>query len=138
MASTDGTPKPADDPDLIVTIDDRRLEADWAPDAPQTRTAIADALPLAGEATRWGAELYVSVPVDAPPENARTDVEEGALAFWPAGNACCLFWGPTPASESEEPRAASPVSVFAHVRDVSPLADLDPGAGARLTLERLE
>ena len=125
------------DADLLVTVDGRRLEADWTDDAPETRAAIADALPFAGEATRWGDELYVSVPVDVPAENARTEVEVGAIAYWPHGNAVCLFWGPTPASEGDEPRAASPVDVVGNVRDVSPLTALEDGVDARLELRLL-
>jgi len=45
----------------------------------------------------------------------------GALAYWPSGNALCLFRGLTPASENDEPRAASPVTVnvFGRLHDVS-------------------
>lgn len=120
--------------DLRVTVDGRVLAADWTDENPETRAAVADALPLAGDANRWGDELYVSVPVDRPPETTREVVEVGAVAYWPAGNALCLFWGPTPASEDDEPRAASGVAVIAAVRDVGPLADLD--GGARLRVER--
>ncbi|MFP8955409.1 cyclophilin-like family protein [Natrialbaceae archaeon A-CW3] len=125
----------SDAADLVVAVDDHRLEADWLGDAPATRDAIADALPLSDDAARWGEELYIPIPVDVPAENARAEVPVGALAYWPAGNALCLFWGATPASEGDEPRAASPVNVFARVRDVSPLAELEDG-GARLGLER--
>ncbi len=33
----------------------------------------------------------------------------GELAYWPPGNALCLFFGPTPARTNAQPRAASPV-----------------------------
>lgn len=119
---------------LRVTVDGRELSAGWTDGNPETRAAVADALPLSGAATRWGDELYFRVPVDAPAEDAREVVEPGAVAYWPAGNALCLFWGPTPASTGDEPRAASPVNVVAIVRDVAPLADLD--GGATVTVER--
>lgn len=118
--------------ELELAVDDLELRATWTDDAPETRAAVEAALPLDGEATRWGDELYVSVPVDVPPENAREVVPEGAIAYWPAGNALCLFWGPTPASEGDEPRAAAPVNVVARVEDVSPLSGLDGGARMRL------
>lgn len=118
--------------ELELAVDDLELRATWTDDAPETRAAVEAALPLDGEATRWGDELYVSVPVDVPPENAREVVPEGAIAYWPAGNALCLFWGPTPASEDDEPRAAAPVNVVARVEDVSPLSGLDGGARMRL------
>lgn len=114
--------------DLAIAIDGRELTADWTDDSSETRTAIADALPVSGDAARWGDELYFEIPVDVPAENARAQVPVGAVAYWPRGNALCLFWGPTPASEGPEPRAASPVNVVAEIDDVSPLSDLDGGA----------
>jgi hypothetical protein len=111
------------------------LAADWTDDAPRTREALADALPVEGTASRWGDELYVSVPVDVASENARAAVDVGTVAYWPQGNALCLFWGPTPASEGEEPRAASPVNVVARLRDVSGLAAVDGGARVRVENE---
>lgn len=117
---------------LTVTVGDRTLDATWTDENPRTRDAVADALPLAGGASRWGDELYVRYEVDVPPENTRERVAVGTLAYWPQGNAVCLFWGPTPASDGDEPRAASPVNAFARVEDVSPLQDIDGGARLRL------
>ena len=111
--------------DLRIEVDGRELSASWTDENPETRDAIADALPLSGDATRWGQELYFSIPVDVPPENGRTAVPVGAVAYWPQGNALCLFWGPTPASTGEEPRAASPVSVVGLIDDVEPLAGIE-------------
>ncbi|SDQ30225.1 cyclophilin-like family protein [Natronobacterium texcoconense] len=122
--------------DLTVTVADRVLEATWTDETPDTRAALEEALPVEGDAVRWGAELYFDVPIDAPPENAREVVPEGAIAYWPAGNKLCLFWGETPASIDGEPRAASPVTVVATLADTAPLADLE--GGARVRLERAE
>lgn len=118
--------------DLRIHVEDRELSADWVDGAPNTRAALADVLPVDGDATRWGDELYFRVPVDVPAENASADVPIGAVAYWPQGNALCLFWGPTPASVGTEPRAASPVTVVASIDDVSPLASLSGGATVRL------
>jgi hypothetical protein len=118
--------------DLTVTVDGRDLTATWTETNPRTRAAIADALPLDGAATRWGEELYMSTRVDVPPEDTRTEVPVGAVAYWPQGNALCLFWGETPASRDGEPRAASPVAVVATLDDVAPLAGLDGGASLRV------
>jgi len=119
-------------PDLRVSIDDVELAAEWTDDSPDTRAAIEAALPIEGRATRWGDELYVRTPVDAPVENARKEVPEGAVAYWPQGNAVCLFWGPTPASVGEEPRAASPVNVVALLSDHERLDAIDGGADVRI------
>ncbi|PCR92805.1 cyclophilin-like family protein [Natrinema ejinorense] len=122
--------------DLRVTVDGRELEATWTDDAPETRAALEDALPVAGDAIRWGEELYFDLALDAPPENASAAVPEGAIAYWPAGKKLCLFWGETPASEDGEPRAAAPVTVVARIDETVALADLE--GGARVRLERTE
>jgi hypothetical protein len=82
---------------------------------PITAQAIRDALPIHGRANRWGDEIYFRIPVAVPVEKAREEVEVGDLAFWPPGNGFCIFFGRTPASTSEKPRAASPVNVFGRV-----------------------
>lgn len=107
--------------DLRIQVADVELAATWTAENPETRSAIRAALPLAGEAARWGDELYFPTPVDVPAEVARAEVPVGAIAYWPQGNALCLFWGPTPASEGQQPRAASPVNVVAMLDDVGPL-----------------
>lgn len=112
--------------ELCVFVDRTELSAEWTDDSPETRRAIERSLPLEGDATRWGEELYFRTEIDVPAEAPRTAVEPGTLAYWPQGNAVCLFWGPTPASTGDEPRAASPVNVFARV-DASAF---DPGSGA--------
>jgi hypothetical protein len=42
-------------------------------------------------------------------------VEVGDVAYWPDGEALCLFFEATPASSDERPRAASAVNVIGHV-----------------------
>jgi hypothetical protein len=118
--------------DLRITVDGATLSADWTDENPETRRAVEDALPLEGDAARWGDELYFPTPVDVPAEDARAEVEAGAVAYWPQGDALCLFWGPTPASTEGKPRAASPVNVVARVTDVGPLAGVDGGARVRV------
>ena len=122
--------------DLQVTVGDSTLEATWADDAPETRAALEAALPVSDEAVRWGDELYFDCALDAPPENAREVVPEGAITYWPSGSKLCLFWGPTPASQHGEPRAAAPVTVVARLSDIEALTALE--GDARVRLERGE
>jgi uncharacterized protein len=78
-----------------------------------TADAIWEAMPLIGQANRWGDEIYFEIPVHMPQaDDARELVEPGELGYWPVGRAFCIFWGPTPASQGDEPRAYSPVNVF--------------------------
>lgn len=123
--------------EFTVTIDGTEVSATWTDESPETRSAIADALPIEGEATRWGDELYFRIPVDVDAEEPRATVEPGTIAYWPRGSALCLFWGPTPASTGSEPKASSPVNVVAELDDVSPLKALPGGAGATVRLSEL-
>jgi hypothetical protein len=84
-------------------------------DSPTARQ-IWDALPIAGSVCTWGDEIYFEIPVMAEQEpDARADVEVGELGYWPVGHAFCIFFGPTPASTGERPRAYSPVNVLGRV-----------------------
>ena len=81
-----------------------------------TARQIWEALPIEGRANLWGDEIYFSIPVDADQEaDARTDVDVGELGYWPVGSAFCIFFGPTPASSGNRPRAASPVNILGNV-----------------------
>jgi uncharacterized protein len=78
-----------------------------------TAEKIAAALPIEGRAQRWGEEIYFAIPVQTELDpDAREEVEVGEMGYWPAGNAFCLFFGPTPASNSEKPSAASAVNIL--------------------------
>lgn len=82
----------------------------------ETADAIFDALPIKGSANVWGDEIYFGIPVSMGPEAGATDVMEvGSLAYWPPGNAFCIFFGRTPASEGSEPRMASPGNIFGKI-----------------------
>ena len=84
-------------------------------DSPTARQ-IWEALPILGTANTWGDEIYFEIPVAAGEEpDARADVEVGELAYWPVGNAFCIFYGPTPVSTGAKPQAYSPVNVLGRV-----------------------
>ena len=82
---------------------------------PKTAEAIWEALPIKGIVNRWGEEIYFSIPVKLPEENGEQDVNVGDLAYWPPGNCFCIFFGATPASTGDQPRAASSVNVFGKI-----------------------
>jgi hypothetical protein len=83
-----------------------------------TARKIWEALPFESRITTWGDEIYFEIPVETDLEpDARADVEVGELGYWPPGRAMCVFFGPTPASSGEEPRAASPVNVFGRIEE---------------------
>jgi hypothetical protein len=103
-------------------------------DDSQTSNAVYDKLPIKGSGNRWGDEIYFEIPVEASLEaSASEEVDVGALGYWPPGKAFCIFFGPTPVSTSEKPRAASPVNRIGKVvEDVSGLKDVPHGAEVRL------
>jgi len=82
---------------------------------PRTVEAIWDALPIAAKANRWGEEIYFGIPVEIREENSQQDVEIGDLAYWPPGSAFCIFFGRTPVSKGDKPRAYSPVNVLGRI-----------------------
>ncbi len=83
---------------------------------PRTAKAVVESLPLEGEVQVWGDEVYFEVPLSLPKENARVKVALGEIAYWPEGEAICIFFGKNPASPSENDiRAYSPVNVFGKI-----------------------
>lgn len=104
--------------------------------ATETAQRIWEELPIVGRANTWGDEIYFPIPVEvgATP-NARADVEVGELGYWPQGQAFCIFFGPTPASTDDKPRAASPVNIVGRVLGEA-TAFRDVPAGATVMLER--
>jgi len=102
-----------------------------------TAQDIWDALPIEARGSTWGDEIYFSIPVRRDEEGAHEVVELGALAYWPAGTAFCIFYGPTPASRGEECRPASPVNVVGKI-DGDPKVFKPVTSGTRVHLERLD
>ena len=81
--------------------------------ATRTASTIFQNLPIKGKAQRWGDEIYFTIPIKVELEAEATDrLRVGELGYWPPGNAFCIFFGKTPASVDNEPRAASKVNVF--------------------------
>jgi hypothetical protein len=71
--------------------------------SPKTVKAILDNLPIEVKINRWGDELYTDkTPIVAEEENAQSVVKPLDVAYWPEGNALCLFYGSTPISKSPD------------------------------------
>ncbi len=90
---------------VFPDLDDKniRLELDDSL-SPKTFQAIIDHLPVKVKINRWGDELYTDpIGIDVEEEeNAKTEVNEMDVAYWPEGRALCLFYGPTPISKNEK------------------------------------
>ncbi len=81
----------------------------------KTAQAIWETLPIKGHVNLWGDEIYFSIPFSLKLEAGQELVNIGELGYWPDGNAFCIFFGPTPVSQGDEIRPASPVTVFGKV-----------------------
>ncbi len=99
----------------VVTDATGAVEASLTDENPETAEAVWEALPIEARANTWGDEIYFGIPVKQGPENPREAVGLGDLAYWPPGNAFCIFFGKTPASRGDEIRPASAVNVFGKV-----------------------
>ena len=85
---------------ISISVENVTVEAEMF-DTP-TAGQILHALPLESTANVWGDEIYFDIPLSLDPEpDARADVAVGDLAYWPAGPAFCIFFGPTPVSTDE-------------------------------------
>ena len=91
---------------------------------------LEEVLPFTSTVHRWGDEIYFDAPFHAGLEsNATADMDVGDVAFWPDGDAIAVFFGRTPASADERPRAYSPCNVVGRVlEDVSALRRIKEGA----------
>lgn len=104
----------------------------------ETARKVWDTLPFESRVNTWGDEIYFDIPAEIDLESdAGADVEVGELGYWPPGKAFCVFFGPTPASTGDRPRAASPVNVFGRIEgDPAVLRTVSDGSFVRV--EQLE
>ena len=99
---------------ITISVDDITLEAQL--NDSRTAAKILEILPVEGSANVWGDEIYFDIPLEIEQaSDARAEVEVGELGYWPAGPAFCIFFGPTPVSTGDKPRAYSPVNIFGQI-----------------------
>ena len=94
-----------------------------------TADLLWEALTVKAVANTWGDEIYFSIPVTVEEDDsAQETVDLGAIAYWPPGNALCLFFGPTPMSRGNEIRPASAVNILGMLEgDPTVLKSIQPG-----------
>ena len=78
---------------------------------------FAEHLPYEVSLMQWGEELYGDIPVSINPENTQVECEVGDIGYWLSGSGFCIFFGRTPVSTSDKPKAASDMNVFAHIEE---------------------
>ena len=105
----------------------------------KTSQKLLEVLPIKSSVNRWGNEIYFSIPLKAELEDGKEILNKGDIAFWPPGSAFCIFFGKTPASDNDKPRAASPVTVLGKIIDKKNLADLKKiGSGEKINIRLSE
>ncbi len=120
---------------IKITVGEIEAEAEL--NDTRTAQAIWEALPIKGYVNLWGDEMYFSIPLILELEAGREVVSIGDLGYWPAGNAFCIFFGPTPISQSGEIRPASQVTVFAKaISDATVFKKVS--TGTEITIRRKE
>ena len=98
-----------------------------------TANLVWDSLPIEASGSTWGDEIYFRTPISAEEDNAREVVDMGDVAYWPPGQALCLFFGPTPASQGDEIRPASAVNVLGRIEgDATVLKQVRSGSEVRV------
>ena len=104
------------DKKILIQTDDITLNAILFDTS--TANKIFNQLPITSLGNRWGDEIYFSINISDELKDESTDLfNVGDLAFWPPGNAFCIFWGPTPASKKNEIRSASPANLIGQIID---------------------
>ena len=84
--------------------------------SPNTVSEFIENLPFTVYLNVWGDEIYTSEsPISQKEENAKTPVNLNDVAYWPTGKAICLFYGPTPLSNSGDIIPASPVNIIGKI-----------------------
>ena len=94
--------------EISIELDDSR--------SPKTVQAILENLPIEVKINRWGDELYTErTQIVEMEEDGKRQVNLFDVAYWPEGNALCLFYGPTPISEEGKILAYSPVNIVGRI-----------------------
>ncbi len=94
--------------EISIELDDSR--------SPKTVQAILENLPIEVKINRWGDELYTErTQIVEGEEDGKRQVNLFDVAYWPEGNALCLFYGPTPISEEGKILAYSPVNIVGRI-----------------------
>ena len=97
--------------------------------APRTVDALTRKLPIEGRAAIWKEEVYFQIPVKVGDEKAKPTVKKGTIAYWPMGNALCIFFG--------ESQPYSPVNIVGQVtKDLGLFSRVK--SGTKITVDKLD
>ena len=75
-----------------ITITAGNLTMNAIMNESDTANEIWNSLPISGSANVWGDEIYFAISVKTKEDpNASDLVSSGDLAYWPPGDAFCIF-----------------------------------------------
>jgi len=120
---------------ITVRVDD--IKADAELNDSEAAQKIWETLPIKSKVSIWGNEIYFPIPIKIGLEDAKAVVSEGDLGYWLPGTAFCIFFGPTPMSQGNEIRPASPVNVFGRIVGDSKVFK-KVTTGAKIIVEKAE
>jgi hypothetical protein len=93
--------------------------------APRTIGSILRLLPIEGRTSVFSEYVYFQIPLKIGNEKSKKFVEAGAIAYWPMGNAVCIF--------SEETRPYSPVNLMGRItKNLDLFKDIKSGTKIRI------
>lgn len=96
--------------------------------APRTIDMVVRKLPIEGRAALWKEEVYFETSLKMGEEKAKSTVEKGTVAFWPMGNAICIFYG--------ESQPYSPVNVLGKItKNLELFSQVKSGTKIRVELQ---
>ena len=98
-----------------IKIEFENISIDAVLNDSETANKIKKILPISNSVNTWGDEIYFSIGVNDVENDSKEVVELGDLGYWPPGDAFCLFFGLTPASEGDKIMPASPVNVIGKI-----------------------
>jgi len=121
----------------IIGLENITIEIDDI-NSPKTYASFLKSLPFSVNAHIWGEEIYTDEsPITQPEENAKDLVSLNDIAYWSAGKAICLFFGPTPIGKKGEIKPYSPVNVIGKITNPNKTILSKINEGMKITFNRI-
>lgn len=98
--------------DLTIEFKNQAFTINALLNQTETAKSFVDILPINSPINLWGEEIYFPVDLYLDNELPQETVDIGDIAYWPPGNAFCIFFGETPASVDGNIKPASAVTVI--------------------------
>ena len=98
--------------DLTIEFKNQAFTINALLNQTETAKSFVDILPINSHINLWGEEIYFPVDLYLDNELPQETVDIGDIAYWPPGNAFCIFFGETPASVDGNIKPASAVTVI--------------------------